>query len=380
MTWTGGKTPTGQDSLFQFLAQPASAKTYTFHVQQTYSDGSIVNWSGSESSDAPAPTIEVKDSLGGSSGTSALTIVALIVAVLALVGGRDRPGRARSRRWRRGPATRMTRVRAVIVAVAAVAAAAGAAQRGLGARVPDQDRARGKRRAGVAAATVQLTYDEAVEPRFAIISVTNAAGHQVTDRRRSSGRRPIPDTLVVPLRPHLPEGWYLIYWRAISVDGHPVQGAFTYAVGPNPGPAPQFPVPEALGDRDDAEAADRALGDVPVGDDRDRPVRDADADRAAADPARRGDDAAGRIGGVRGVVDRGADRDPRVPGFLGRQRLASLGVRSERARAAVPRHRVRARDRRLRDLLCAVLPSPRGRRCGWIGRSESTARSPSSRR
>ncbi len=48
----------------------------------------------------------------------------------------------------------------------------------------------------------------------------------------------------MPLRPRLPQGWYLIYWRAISVDGHPVQGAFTYAVGPNPGPAPQFPVPK----------------------------------------------------------------------------------------------------------------------------------------
>ncbi len=98
VTWTGGKTPTGQDSLFQFLAQPASAKTYTFLVQQTYSDGSIVNWSGSESSDAPAPTIAVEDSLGGSSGTSALTIAALIVAVLALVAagialvGRGRGG------------------------------------------------------------------------------------------------------------------------------------------------------------------------------------------------------------------------------------------------------------------------------------------------
>ena len=90
---------------------------------------------------------------------------------------------------------------------------------------------------------MQLTYDEAVEPRFAIISVTNAEGHEVTTGvvRRSPAN---PDTLVVPLRPHLPEGWYLIYWRAISVDGHPVQGAFTYAVGPNPGPAPQFPVPK----------------------------------------------------------------------------------------------------------------------------------------
>ena len=52
-----------------------------------------------------------------------------------------------------------------------------------------------------------------------------------------------PDTLIVPLR-HVPEGWYLVYWRAISVDGHPVQGAFTFAVGPNPGPAPQFTIPK----------------------------------------------------------------------------------------------------------------------------------------
>jgi uncharacterized protein YcnI len=86
VTWTGGSTPTGEDSLFQFLAQPASAKTYTFQVEQTYSDGSIVNWSGSESSAAPAPTIEVADSLGGG-GVSVLTIIALIVGVLGLLAG-----------------------------------------------------------------------------------------------------------------------------------------------------------------------------------------------------------------------------------------------------------------------------------------------------
>jgi copper transport protein len=89
---------------------------------------------------------------------------------------------------------------------------------------------------------IQLTYDEAVEPRLAIISVTDADGHQETTGpvHRSPAD---PDTLVVPLRSHLPEGWYLIFWRAISVDGHPVEGAFTYAVGPSPGPAPQFRVP-----------------------------------------------------------------------------------------------------------------------------------------
>jgi uncharacterized protein YcnI len=89
VTWSGGKTPTGEDSMFQFLAQPASSGTYTFHVQQTYSDGSIVNWDGPESSEAPAPTIQAASSLGGSggSGTSVLTIVALIVGVLRLVAG-----------------------------------------------------------------------------------------------------------------------------------------------------------------------------------------------------------------------------------------------------------------------------------------------------
>jgi copper transport protein len=86
-----------------------------------------------------------------------------------------------------------------------------------------------------------LTYSEAVEPRFAIVSVTDAAGRQETagPPRRSAADA---DTLLVPLK-HVGEGWYLVYWRAISVDGHPVRGAFTFAVGPNAGPAPQFVIP-----------------------------------------------------------------------------------------------------------------------------------------
>jgi uncharacterized protein YcnI len=86
VTWTGGHTPTGEDSLFQFLAQPASAKTYTFQVEQTYSDGSIVNWAGPESSAAPAPTIDAVSSIGGG-GVSVLTIIALVVGALGLLAG-----------------------------------------------------------------------------------------------------------------------------------------------------------------------------------------------------------------------------------------------------------------------------------------------------
>jgi len=88
---------------------------------------------------------------------------------------------------------------------------------------------------------VRLTYTEAVEPRFAAISVTNAAGQSQTDGspRRAAGD---PKTLVVPLK-RVAQGWYLVYWRVISVDGHPVRGAFLFAVGPNPGPQPQFVIP-----------------------------------------------------------------------------------------------------------------------------------------
>ena len=88
---------------------------------------------------------------------------------------------------------------------------------------------------------VAMTYSEAVEPRFAIVSITDAAGRRVA--AGPPGRSPTnPDTLVTKLRP-IGEGWYLVYWRVISADGHPVRGAFTFAVGPNPGPAPQFPIP-----------------------------------------------------------------------------------------------------------------------------------------
>src|SRR5438477_2820798 len=76
--WSGGSVPTGEDSTFSFLASTDASKTYTFTVRQTYSNGKVVDWSGPESSDAPAPTIEAKSSLGGG-GTSTLAIVSLVI-------------------------------------------------------------------------------------------------------------------------------------------------------------------------------------------------------------------------------------------------------------------------------------------------------------
>ena len=88
---------------------------------------------------------------------------------------------------------------------------------------------------------VSLTFSEPVEPRFAVISVTNAAGEQMTTAPPTRSPESVT-TLTVPVDP-VSQGWYLVYWRVISADGHPVRGAYTFAVGPNPGPAPEFAIP-----------------------------------------------------------------------------------------------------------------------------------------
>jgi copper transport protein len=89
--------------------------------------------------------------------------------------------------------------------------------------------------------TLSLVYSEPVEPKFAIVLVSDANGtSQVAGPPVRSAAD--ADRLDVPLQ-RLRQGWYLVFWRVISVDGHPVRGAFTFAVGPNPGPAPQFVIP-----------------------------------------------------------------------------------------------------------------------------------------
>ena len=85
VTWTGGNTPTGEDTVFRFNASTDSAKTYFFSVRQTYTDGSVVDWSApSESSDTPAPRVETLSSFA-SGGASILSIVALVLGALGLV-------------------------------------------------------------------------------------------------------------------------------------------------------------------------------------------------------------------------------------------------------------------------------------------------------
>ena len=177
VTWTGGNVPTGEDSLFQFLGEPAKTGTYTFQVEQTYSDGSIVDWSGS----GVVGRTRRRRSRRRARSAAAARSTADDRRARRRRGRRD-PRRDRPRRRRRagrGSSHEPTGA-GLLVAVVAVIALAAAGRR-VGARLPDQDRPR--RRATILDAPprqVALTYDEAVEPRFAIISVTDKDGHQVT--------------------------------------------------------------------------------------------------------------------------------------------------------------------------------------------------------
>jgi uncharacterized protein YcnI len=88
VTWTGGSVPEGEYAAFRFTAEADDSGTLASTVRQTYSDGSIVEWTGAEDSDEPAPRIEAVSDVGGGGGSSTLGIIALIAGVVGvLLGG-----------------------------------------------------------------------------------------------------------------------------------------------------------------------------------------------------------------------------------------------------------------------------------------------------
>jgi uncharacterized protein YcnI len=86
ITWSGGSVPVGQSFVSQFLGRSDKPGKFAFAIKQTYEDGTVADWSGPESSDTPAPTIETKATLAGG-GSDTLSIVALVLGALGLVAG-----------------------------------------------------------------------------------------------------------------------------------------------------------------------------------------------------------------------------------------------------------------------------------------------------
>jgi uncharacterized protein YcnI len=90
ITWKG-KLDGTQLAVLPFSGVPKKAEEYAFTVRQTYSDGSVVVWSGPETSDTPAAritaTAAASSSGGGSDSSKTIAIIALVVGGLGLLVG-----------------------------------------------------------------------------------------------------------------------------------------------------------------------------------------------------------------------------------------------------------------------------------------------------
>ena len=93
VTWKGKLDGEGL-ALLPFTGSAKNEGDYAFKVSQTYSDGSVVDWAGSEDSDTPAPVVAVGAAEEGhgaeeshSDSTKTIAIIALVVGALGLVVG-----------------------------------------------------------------------------------------------------------------------------------------------------------------------------------------------------------------------------------------------------------------------------------------------------
>lgn len=74
---------------------------------------------------------------------------------------------------------------------------------------------------------VTLTFTEGVSLGAGYARVLDASGERV-----DAGDATVEgDTVVVPLRADLPDDGYLVTYRVVSADSHPISGAFSFAVG-----------------------------------------------------------------------------------------------------------------------------------------------------
>ncbi|GIJ80941.1 copper transport protein [Micromonospora phaseoli] len=83
-------------------------------------------------------------------------------------------------------------------------------------------------------AEVTLTFNEPVTVRPGGVRLLDAAGDEV-----SADSRSVDTTVLLAVPPNLPDGTYIVTFRVISADSHPVSGGFSFAVGaPNTAAVP----------------------------------------------------------------------------------------------------------------------------------------------
>ncbi len=124
-----------------------------------------------------------------------------------------------------GPRPRALRAGAVVGLLVLLALLGGAAPASAHATLVSSDPAEGEVLA-VTPDAVSFTFDEPVALPPDGVRVFDAGGDPVPSESASRDR-----TITTDLPERLDDGSYVVVWRAVSADGHPVAGSLTFAIG-----------------------------------------------------------------------------------------------------------------------------------------------------
>lgn len=147
------------------------------------------------------------------------------------------------RRWIRG---------GVVTLVAGLALVLGTAPAWAHSRLESSDPASGSSLAA-APQKVSLTFNEAVQPGFTVVTVIGPDGRDY----HSGDISEVDDTVSVGVLPLGPAGRYQVGYRVVSADGHPVSGSVAFTLTTAGPGSPQAAVPAGT-------AAPSASGVVPT--------------------------------------------------------------------------------------------------------------------
>src|SRR5690606_27792126 len=139
------------------------------------------------------------------------------------VADRPRPRGPADRHGRPAPAGALLVLLAALVAVLGAGASPAAAHAVLVSSSPGEGE-----RLPQGPTEVSLVFSEEVDGELGGVQVLDSTGARVDV---GAAVQPSPSQLQVDVAPDLADGTYLVSYRVVSADGHPVSGAVVFAVG-----------------------------------------------------------------------------------------------------------------------------------------------------
>lgn len=110
---------------------------------------------------------------------------------------------------------------------------------------------------GASPPEVVLTFNEPIDDSIGWIRLFDETGERVAAFGIAHGDR---ESIVVADLPTLDDGGYLVVWRVVSADGHPVEGAFGFSIGTSSAPVSALVAESVVGAQGSDSWVGKALG------------------------------------------------------------------------------------------------------------------------